>query len=125
MTERLALIFVAGGLGALARYGLALLIDRRIHSAFPWGILAVNITGCFLFGLFYGLIEERGLLGPQVRFAVLIGFAGAFTTFSAFAFDTVHLARSGEMLLAMVNVVLNISVGIALVVAGFAASRAL
>ncbi len=58
--ERLLLVFAAGGLGALARYGLATVVGRGTDGNFPWGILLVNATGCLLFGLVYSLVEDRG-----------------------------------------------------------------
>jgi fluoride exporter len=121
--ERVVLVFAAGGLGAITRYGLASLIGRGTDGPFPWGILAVNAAGCLLFGLIYSLVEDRGYLSPDARVVVLVGFAGAFTTFSTFAFDTTQLARSGDWILAIGNVVLNNALGIGMVVAGFGIAR--
>ena len=125
MLERLLLVFAAGGLGTVTRYGLTILVHRQVQTGFPLGILVVNATGCLFFGLVYALIEERGILSPQVRLAVLVGFAGAFTTFSTFAFDTAQLARSSQMLWAAGNIILNVTLGIALIFAGFALGRSL
>ncbi|NQW17043.1 MAG: fluoride efflux transporter CrcB [Chloroflexi bacterium] len=117
------LIFVAGGLGAITRYGLSSLIGRGTDGPFPWGILAVNAVGCLVFGLVYALVEDRGSLSPDVRLIILVGFAGAFTTFSTFAFDTAQLARSGDWFFAVGNVVLNNAVGIGMVVVGFGLAK--
>ena len=121
--DRVALIFLAGGLGALARYGLADLVNRGTPGGFPWGILVVNAVGCLIFGLVYSLVEDRGYFSPEVRIIVLVGFAGAFTTFSTFAFDTTQLARAGEWAYVIGNVIANNAIGITMVAAGFALAR--
>jgi CrcB protein len=123
MIERVLLVFAAGGLGAISRYGLSTLIGRGTDGPFPWGILATNAIGCLIFGLVYSLIEDRGYLSPDVRVIILVGFAGAFTTFSTFAFDTTQLARSGDWLFAVGNVVLNNALGIGMVAAGFGLAK--
>ncbi len=123
MIEKILLIFAVGGLGAISRYGLSSLIGRASDGSFPWGILTVNAIGCLLFGLVYSLVENRGYLSPDTRVIILVGFAGAFTTFSTFAFDTTQLARSGDWLFAIGNVVLNNAIGIGMVTAGFGLAK--
>ena len=123
MIEKILLIFAVGGLGAISRYGLSSLIGRASDGSFPWGILTVNAIGCLLFGLVYSLVEDRGYLSPDTRVIILVGFAGAFTTFSTFAFDTTQLARSGDWLFAISNVVLNNVIGIGMVTAGFGLAK--
>ena len=123
MIEKILLIFAVGGLGAISRYGLSSLIGRASDGSFPWGILTVNAMGCLLFGLVYSLVEDRGYLSPDTRVIILVGFAGAFTTFSTFAFDTTQLARSGDWLFAISNVVLNNVIGIGMVTAGFGLAK--
>ncbi|MBM3959556.1 MAG: fluoride efflux transporter CrcB [SAR202 cluster bacterium] len=121
--SQLALIGIAGALGALARYGLALVVQRAVGTEFPWGILSVNVLGCLLFGLIYGLAEERGIVRPELRAIALIGFLGAFTTFSTFAFDTLNLVRAERYVLAGANIVLGNALGVVAVLAGLALSR--
>jgi CrcB protein len=116
-------IGAAGAAGALARYGMGLAVQRGTGTLFPWGILAVNTSGCFIFGLVFGLAEERGLIRADVRAVVLIGFLGAFTTFSTFAFDTLDLIRDERYVLAAANVLLSNGLGVAAVFGGLALSR--
>ncbi|MBI4220664.1 MAG: fluoride efflux transporter CrcB [Chloroflexi bacterium] len=120
----LAFIALAGAMGALARYGLAALVHRAASPAFPWGILTVNSLGCFLFGLMYGYAEERHIISQEYRVVVLVGFLGAFTTFSTFAFDTLNFIRAERYWLAAGNIVLSNVLGAALVFAGILTSRA-
>ncbi|MBI2966166.1 MAG: fluoride efflux transporter CrcB [Chloroflexi bacterium] len=119
----LAWIGAAGALGALARYGLALAVQRGTGTAFPWGILTVNTAGCFLFGVVFGLAEERGVVRSDLRAVALIGFLGAFTTFSTFAFDTLNLIRAERYALAVGNVLLSNALGVVAAFAGLALSR--
>ncbi|MBI4306195.1 MAG: fluoride efflux transporter CrcB [Chloroflexi bacterium] len=121
-----SLIFIAaaGALGALARYGTAALVHRAVSPAFPWGILAVNSIGCFLFGLMYGYAEERRIISQELRVVALVGFLGAFTTFSTFAFDTLNFIRAERYWLAIGNIVLSNALGTAFVFAGILTSRA-
>lgn len=116
---------VAGALGTLARYGLAGWVQRLGGASFPWGTLAVNALGCLLFGVLWSVGEGRALLSPQLRPFVLVGFMGAFTTFSTYAFETGQFARDSQWLLAVANVGLHNGVGLAMLLLGFALGRLL
>jgi fluoride exporter len=124
MFKDLTILAVLGAAGTLARYGLSGWVQRLSGASFPWGTLAVNALGCFLLGIVWTLAEERLLISGQTRALVLIGFTGAFTTFSSFAFETVQLLRDGEMLLALGNVAVQNVLGVFCVVAGIAVGRA-
>ena len=115
--ERLLFLFAAGGLGTLARYGASNWVQRSTTTDFPWGILTVNAIGSLALGLLYSLAEEHNLLSGELRIAVLVGFLGAFTTFSTFAFDTSQLLRDDRYLWAAGNMVLNNALGLSLVFA--------
>ncbi|HEY6953329.1 MAG TPA: fluoride efflux transporter CrcB [Bacteroidota bacterium] len=97
------LVFVGGGLGAAARYGLQGLVYQKTGTGFPYGTLAVNILGCFLIGLLTSSMEERFLVQPSIRLFLTIGILGGFTTFSSFSFETISLIRDGEVLFALAN----------------------
>jgi CrcB protein len=94
--EKLVWLALAGGLGALSRYGLAGLVHRLYGGSFPLGTFMVNVTGCLLFGLIWGLFDVRLAVPPTVRAAVLVGFMGAFTTFSTYMFEGADLLRQGQ-----------------------------
>lgn len=96
--QKLLLICLAGAAGTLARYWLSGAVYDFVGRDFPWGTSLVNVLGCFLFGLVIVLSEERGILSPQFRIIVLVGFMGAFTTFSTFIFESAELARTSEWL---------------------------
>ena len=82
MWHEILWIALAGALGTLARYGLGGAVQTVLGQNFPWGTLVVNAIGCLLFGLVWTLAEERLLISGHLRFIVLVGFMGAFTTFS-------------------------------------------
>ncbi len=122
---RITLLYLAlaGGLGALARYGLAGLIQR--DSMFPWGTFAVNALGCFLFGALWSAMEHRLSISTETRAIVLTGFLGAFTTFSTFMFETANLLRDSQWLAAIANVIGQNTLGLAAVILGMAVGRLL
>ena len=102
----------AGFGGAVARYWLDGLVSRVTGGSFPWGTFVVNISGCFVVGLLGALLTERLLPHPALRSAVLVGFVGAYTTFSTLMYETIQLYRGGAALLAVVNVAASIAFGL-------------
>lgn len=105
------LIGMGGFIGAIARYGISLWIGQRWGKGFPLGTFVINVTGSFLIGLLMTLLSERFLVNPQWRLLLVVGFLGAYTTFSTFEYETGALMKDGEWLIAMLNVVLSITVG--------------
>ena len=122
--QKLLLIGMAGALGALARYLLGGLVQRYAGVTFPWGTFVVNISGAFLFGLVWSLVEQRLVISPEARVIVLSGFLGAFTTFSSFMFETSALIGDGQWELALLNVGGQIVLGLTAMFLGLAAGRA-
>jgi fluoride exporter len=120
---KLAWLAAAGALGTLARYGVGGVVQRALGGAFPWGTLVVNAVGCLLFGLVWALAEERMVISGETRAILLVGFMGAFTTFSTFAFETSAMLRDAEWSFAVVNVLSQNVLGIACFFAGLALGR--
>lgn len=118
-------IGVAGFAGAVSRYAVEGWVSSRTRGAFPWATLVVNVSGCFVLGLVFTLLTERFLPHPALRSALTIGFLGAYTTFSTFAFETMRLGEDGAVLLAAINVAASVIAGIAAVYAGVAVGRTL
>jgi len=118
-------IAVGGALGALSRYGLSGWTYGAFGSRLPWGTLAVNLVGCFLLGLLTELALRTGWVSAEIRSAVAIGFLGSLTTFSTFAVETWREIERGDWLAALANTLLNTVGGLALVIAGVVAARAL
>lgn len=109
---RAVLVGVAGFFGAISRYWLDGLVSRLTGGQFPWGTFVVNVSGCFAIGFLTALLTGKVLPHPMVRTAVLVGFIGAYTTFSTFAYETVQLARGGAFLMALANVSASVVVGL-------------
>jgi fluoride exporter len=108
---KLVYLTIGGITGTFARYFLSDLIYRFTGTDFPYGTLVINLTGCFLIGLFATLSDEKLILGPDTRVMLMAGFCGAFTTFSAFMLETGNLIKDGEWLRAFGNVFLSIFIG--------------
>jgi CrcB protein len=123
MTAKLVWLCLAGALGTLARYGLQGLVQRWTGGSFPWGTLAVNVLGCLAFGVVWTVASERQVISPQLRTVLLMGFMGAFTTFSAFVFETEQLGRGGQWLLAGANVGIELALGAVALGLGMALGR--
>jgi CrcB protein len=123
---RTLLIGAAGFLGAISRYHVEGFISGRMRGvALPWGTLVVNVSGCFALGLIATLMTERFLPHPHLRSALTIGFLGAYTTFSTFAYETLKLGEDGASRLAVLNVTLSVVLGLAAAWLGILAGRAL
>jgi camphor resistance protein CrcB len=94
----------------MARYALSAAIAKGVSEIFPWGTLIVNITGCFVIGIFAMLTgpDGRVLVPPDFRQFFMVGICGGFTTFSSFSLQTLALARDGDMTRAGLNVVTSV-----------------
>jgi CrcB protein len=121
--SKIALIALAGACGTLCRYWLSGLVYDLMGRDFPWGTWAVNIAGCFLFGLVWILAEERGFLSAQARILILTGFMGAFTTFSTFIFESGGLLNDGQWLKLVLNLAGQNLVGFAALYLGTGLGR--
>ena len=115
---RMLLVMIGGSLGALCRYGVALAAGRLIGARFPWGTLIANLTGCFLIGVSFALVERTNLLSPSARLLFMTGFLGALTTFSTYALETVNSIRGDTWLVAVTNIIVNNAAGLCLVLGG-------
>ena len=110
-------IAIAGALGALARWGLGLLMARW-DPQLPFGTLTVNLLGCFLLGLVLGIAERASWMDGELRVVLTVGFIGTLTTFSTWQYETLRLARRGDVAWAAGNFAVNVVVGYALIWAG-------
>jgi CrcB protein len=104
------LVGVGSAIGGIMRFWASGVIANRFGQSFPWGTLVVNVTGCFIIGLFATLTatEGRWLVGPFGRNFFMTGICGGYTTFSSFSLQTLNLARDEEWLYAAGNAVLSL-----------------
>ena len=118
-------IALGGAAGALSRYLVDDVVTRATGGSFPVGTLVINLSGSFALGILFALVMERAVLPADIRAPVMIGFLGAYTTFSTWMLESWRLAETGAMTLAAVNIVGSVVLGLVAVFAGIAVGRAL
>jgi CrcB protein len=112
------LIGIGGVLGANARFVISTWAAGRWGTAFPFGTLIVNVSGCFLMGAFLQLVADHFGDSEPARFLLATGFLGAYTTFSTFAYETVALGRQQNHLPAVLNLIGSAAIGVAAAASG-------
>lgn len=123
MIQKLLWLALAGALGTVSRYALAGMVHKFSGASFPWGTFVVNVVGCFVAGLLWTLFENRWPVSGEMRLIVLVGFMGAFTTFSAFILETGELVRTAEWMRALANVAFQNGLGFLALFAGMTLGR--
>lgn len=121
----LVFIAIGGAGGAVARYLVDSWVAQRAAGAFPWGTLLINVSGSLVLGLLFALATERDVLPASMRAPLMIGFLGAYTTFSTLMLESWRLFEDGAVGLAAVNVVGSSLLGLAAVFIGLALGRVL
>lgn len=113
--NNLVLVFVGGGLGSLARFAISAMVQVYFKSVFPIATLCSNVISCLILALTVAFFSEKLITEPGLRMLILIGFCGGFSTFSTFSFETVELIRSGNLMLAIANIFISITVCVGLI----------
>ena len=108
----LIVLAIFGAAGAVLRFGVSRLAPRIFGDQFPYGTLVVNILGCLAIGFVMELSTSSDSLPKWLRTAITVGFLGAFTTFSAFGYETLQLIRQGSIWSAAISVTANLVAGI-------------
>ncbi len=107
---------MGGFVGSALRYATGRLVHRmNPATTFPWGTFAVNVVGCFVIGLLFGLVEQRNALTPTMNTLLITGFCGGFTTFSTFADDIYLMLAQRHWTLVAGYFVASIAIGLAMV----------
>lgn len=112
MIKEVLLVGLGGGVGSILRYLSTVCATRMFPIAFPIGTFFVNIIGCFLLGMFVGLIEHQQVLHVHHRFLFITGFCGGFTTFSAFSAESLRMFETGDVLHGILYIAGSILIGL-------------
>ncbi|MBS1978966.1 MAG: fluoride efflux transporter CrcB [Bacteroidetes bacterium] len=113
MSRIFLLVGIGGFLGSVVRYYSQQFLAKSIPSVLPYGTLAVNIIGCFIIGIIYGLSSRGNVLSPDWRIFLATGFCGGFTTFSAFSYESISLMQDGEYLYLSIYITASVLFGLA------------
>ena len=110
--QKYFLISLGGALGSVARYWVGSAVAGRLGAKFPYGTFVINITACIIIGFSLAFLDRRSELNPAWRLLVPVGFVGAYSTFSAFEWETFSALQSGAFLIAALYVVLSVVLGL-------------
>lgn len=124
MLIKVLILSLGGVVGVLLRYFTGGAVHKVAGSGFPYGTLVINLAGCLIIGLLWGVFE-RFELSSNLRLFLFIGVLGSFTTFSSFGLETFNLMRDNELRLGLYNMLITNVFGLGLVYAGYLGSRAL
>ena len=116
-------IGIGGGIGSMLRYAVQWLVSRHTPIVFPAGTFIVNITGCFLIGLFYALAAKGNMLSTELRLFLITGLCGGYTTFSSFSYENIELLKQAHYLQFALYTGLSVVLGLLATVGGMATIR--
>ncbi|MCX6181750.1 MAG: fluoride efflux transporter CrcB [Bacteroidetes bacterium] len=123
MARILLLIGTGGFIGSVLRYLLSTYLNKSFPSAFPYGTFIVNVLGCLLIGVVFGISEKYNWLTPEWRLFLTTGICGGFTTFSAFAHENMKLLQEGNFLVFSLYSIGSFSLGVLAVFAGLTLAK--
>lgn len=123
MVKTLLLVGLGGAAGSILRYLTGYAADKWVGAGFPVGTLIVNILGSFLIGLTIGLLDRYTVPNPELKYLLVVGFLGGFTTFSAFTYENVNLLQTGNITTSLLYMMGSVVAGLAAVWVGFALTR--
>ena len=119
MIRTLLLIGLGGSIGSMLRYLTSVVIEKYYATIFPLATLIINILGCLLIGIIMGLLEKNQVTDSAMKWLLVTGFCGGFTTFSAFGYENIRLLQNGNVFLAFVYISASIILGLGSVWLGF------
>lgn len=121
--KQILFVGVGGAVGSVLRYGVNILTAKYYAASFPLATFIVNVVGCFLAGLIFGMMSEETSTNQQLKFLLITGFCGGFTTFSAFALENVKLMDSGNFVIPITYTLLSVLTGFVAVWIGLSVMR--
>lgn len=112
MNRTIILVGIGGFLGSVCRYLIATFFMKTFSSPFPYGTFIVNILGCLLIGVFFGLSKNYNWFNPALAILLTTGFCGGFTTFSSFAYENLNLLQTGNYLAFAIYSIISFTLGL-------------
>ena len=123
MFKYIILIGTGGFIGSVLRFYISKLVQNVFLSSFPYGTFAVNVIGCLLIGIIFGIAEKGTWLTPEWRMFLTVGLCGGFTTFSTFSSESFQLLRDGQLMHVLSYAALSVLLGILAVYIGYMISK--
>jgi CrcB protein len=123
MLKTVLYIAIGGAIGSVLRYLTSVFVNKYWANQFPLATLITNILGCFIIGIFIGILEKNNLANSNLKWFLITGFCGGYTTFSTFGFENYSLFQSNNSLLAFGYITLSILLGIFAVWLGLFVSK--
>ena len=116
--KTILLVGFGGAIGSIARYAGQKYFQQLLPYAFPFGTFMVNVIGCFLIGILYGIASRFGSFSAEFRMLMMTGFCGGFTTFSAFTLEGMQLLNQGRFVIFFLYFALSVGLGLMATFAG-------
>ena len=110
--KTLCIIAIGGGLGSILRYLTTLFVSKYFESNFPVATLLTNVFGCFLIGLFFGFLEKQNAISQDLKFFLITGICGGYTTFSAFSLENVQLLQNNQFIIPILYISASVFFGL-------------
>lgn len=118
------IVFLGSGFGGALRYAVSHMVQSNVPGClFPWGTFVVNVVGCLLIGVIYGLVDKGSFLSPELRLLATVGFCGGFTTFSTFIHENYLLFGSSNLAVVGAYLALSVTIGFGCAYLGHALVR--